>query len=65
MEEGHVLRVMRYVGVRKDPVTRRDHKIPDEELGLLMVFRVFDKISYAIVMDASRPMRVHDSLRTP
>jgi len=65
MEEGHVLRVMRFVGVRKDPVTRLKHKIPDEELGLLMVFRVFDKISYAIVMDASRPIRVHDSLRTP
>jgi LysM domain len=65
IEEGHVLRVMRYVGVRKDPVTRRDQKIPDEDLGLLMVFRVFDKISYAIVMDASRPMRVLDAVRTP
>lgn len=65
MEEGHVLRVMRHIGTQKDPVTRQQHKIPDEELGLMMVFRVFDKVSYAIIMDASRPIRVLDSLRTP
>jgi hypothetical protein len=65
MEEGHVLRVMRHLGQRKDPVTRHQHKIPDEELGLLMVFRVFDKISYAIVMDSSRPIKVLDSVHTP
>jgi hypothetical protein len=65
MEEGHVLRIMRHVGVSKDPVTKRMYKMPDEETGLLMVFRVFDKVSYALIMDANRPVHLHDAVRTP
>lgn len=65
MEEGHVLRIMRHVGVSKDPVTKRMYKLPDEETGLLMIFRVFDKVSYALIMDATRPVHIHDALRTP
>lgn len=65
MEEGHVLRIMRHVGTSKDPVTKRQYKMPDEESGLLMVFRVFNKVSYALIMDANRPIHLHDALRTP
>jgi len=65
MEEGHVLRIMRHVGKSKDPVTKRMYKMPDEESGLLMIFRVFDKVSYALIMDANRPIHLHDALRTP
>jgi len=65
IEEGHVLRIMRHAGSRKDPVTRRPFKLPDEESGLLMVFRVFDKVSYALIMDATQPVHLEDVLRTP
>jgi hypothetical protein len=65
VEEGHVLRIMRHVGRHRDPVTQREYKMPDEESGLLMVFRVFDKVSYALIMDANRPIQIHDALRTP
>ena len=65
MEEGHVLRIMRHVGKSKDPVTKRMYRMPDEESGLLMIFRVFDKVSYALIMDANRPIHLHDALRTP
>ena len=65
MEEGHVLRIMRHVGRSKDPVTKRFYKMPDEESGLLMVFRVFDKVSYALIMDSDRPIHLYDALRTP
>ena len=65
MEEGHVLRIMRHVGESKDPVTKRMYKLPDEETGLLMIFRVFDKVSYALIMDANRPVHIYDALRTP
>ena len=65
VEEGHVLRIMRHAGHSKDPVTKRQYRLPDEESGLLMVFRVFEKVSYALIMDADRPIHIHDALRTP
>jgi hypothetical protein len=65
MEEGHVLRVLRHVGEHRDPVTRDDYMLPDEETALLMVFRTYDKMSYALVMSATRPVYMHDAVSTP
>ena len=39
--------------------------LPDEKAGLLMVFRPYENISYALVLDATRPMHVHDFVRNP
>jgi hypothetical protein len=30
-----------------------------------MVFRVFPRVSYAIVLDIERPVRLHDALKSP
>jgi hypothetical protein len=68
LEVGHVLAVWRAGEVVPDPVTpdaRDTVRLPDEQLGLLMVFRTFDRVSYALVMRASREIRVYDFLRTP
>lgn len=40
-------------------------KLPDERVGLLMVFRVFDRVSYALVMQASEPVYELDAVTTP
>lgn len=40
-------------------------RLPDERNGLVMVFRVFEKMSYAMVMRASRPIYVSDVVQTP
>lgn len=65
IEEGHVLRVLRHVGKHKDPVVRRDYLLPDEESALVLVFRTFDKVSYALVMNATRPVHLLDTVTTP
>ena len=38
---------------------------PDERSGLAFVFRVFDRVSYALVMQVSHPIRPLDVVRTP
>lgn len=40
-------------------------KLPDERYGLVMVFRTFDRASFGLVMNASRPVEVNDVVTNP
>jgi hypothetical protein len=40
-------------------------KLPDERYGLVFVFRVFDRISYAAIMRVTRPASPLDVIQTP
>lgn len=40
-------------------------KLPDEEAGTLMVFKVYDRIGYGLVMEATTPIHVNDAVRNP
>ena len=40
-------------------------KLPDERYGLLLVFRTFDKVSYALVMQSSLSVHVNDVVEKP
>jgi LysM repeat protein len=40
-------------------------KIPDERYGLVMVFRTFERASFALVMQASLPVAIDDVFTTP
>ena len=39
--------------------------LPDERYGLVMVFRVFERASYALVMESSRPVNILDLATNP
>ena len=40
-------------------------RLPDERIGAMFVFRVFDEISYALVLRVTRPVRVGDRFTDP
>lgn len=46
--------------VRRDAVS-----LPDSRTGLLFVYRVFGKVSYALVMSSSRPVHLLDVVKNP
>ena len=40
-------------------------KLPDERIGLIMIFRTFDKISYGLIMSTTDAVYTLDSVQTP
>jgi hypothetical protein len=40
-------------------------KLPDERVGLAMVFKAFDRMSYALVMETSHEIRQGDLATNP
>ncbi len=65
IEIGHVLAIYRAGETVRDTVTNEIVKVPDTRSGLLMVFKAFDKVSYGLVLKASRPLAVNDKVQTP
>jgi hypothetical protein len=67
MERGHVLALWRageHVIDKTDP-SRPTIKLPDERHGMLFVFRVFDRMSYALILSVKEPVKVGDRFTQP
>ncbi len=67
LESGHVLAILKdgeAVVDRTDP-TKPTIKLPDERNGLLMVFRTFENVSYALVLTITDGVKVGDHLVNP
>lgn len=66
-EPGHVLAVHQRGQKVRDVYGNRqeDVTLPDERAGAVLVFRSFDRVSYALVMSAARAMHVGDILKNP
>ncbi len=78
VEPGQVFAILRPGRVVKDDVKYADNdvrrlinpdktqvQLPDEYVGEGMVFRSFNRVSYALVMKALRPVRAGDKLTSP
>lgn len=50
-----------------DPHCKREPpvQLPDDRKGLIMVYRVFDRVAYALVMQADGPIHLLDAARNP
>lgn len=67
METGHVLALFRNrVSINIDADGRRSATpIPEERYALAFVFRTFDRIAYALILESSKSVIVGDSVRNP
>ncbi|SEO88447.1 LysM peptidoglycan-binding domain-containing protein [Aquisalimonas asiatica] len=65
LEEGHVLSVFQAGREIRDDVAGETVTLPEERAGELIVFRVFDRLSFGLVMRAERAMNTMDIVRTP
>jgi hypothetical protein len=68
MEPGHVLAILK-TGARlldrSQPGERVQIKLPDERNGLMMVFRTFERVSYALVLEIADGVKVGDTVVNP
>ena len=63
LEVGHALSVYQAGDVVRDTVSadpKDSVTLPDEYAGVALVFKTFEKVSYAIVMKANRAIHVGD-----
>lgn len=67
MESGHVLAILKdgQQLVDKTDPARTLIKLPNERNGLMMVFRTYEKLSYALILDVTDSVRVGDRLASP
>jgi LysM domain len=74
LEVGHVLALFRSTTISNDhsvgPFYMGERKqepldLPEERYGLLMVFRTFDNLSYALTLGVERPVAPGDLVKTP
>jgi hypothetical protein len=65
VKPGDVFRIKSQAIKKEDPVTGDDYIIPEEKAGLMLVFRTFEKVSYAIITNSTRPISSMDVVVSP
>ncbi len=77
LEPGHVLAIEEAGEMIRDRTRKNEGgvkasraftskvQLPNERIGTMLVFRVFDRMSYALIVGASNPIRVADVVRKP
>lgn len=62
---GDVLAVNQAGKMIRDSVGKGRVKLPSERAGLLIVFKVFEKLSYGLILESERPLSVFDEVTNP
>ncbi len=67
IERGHVLGLWRdgVLAMDRTEVKPTPMKLPDERVGMLFVFRVFERVSYALILSATEPVQRGDRFTQP
>jgi len=62
---GDVFRILSQSHLQYDPIVGEAYRLPEEKIGLLVVFRIFEKVSYALVTSATRAITLYDIVVSP
>ena len=67
LERGHVLTLFRNRGVAEYPGDggKERFQLPEKRYGQVFVFRVFERVSYALVMETDGQVTIGDAARKP
>jgi hypothetical protein len=65
MGVGDVLTVWQRGATVRDHTAGGSVRLPEEEAGTIMVFKVYDRISYGLVMEATTAIHTEDYIRNP
>jgi hypothetical protein len=59
------LEVYQEGAVVRQPYSRARIKLPEERAGIMMVFKPYKTVSYALIMEAFRELKVNDFVYSP
>ena len=68
VESGNLLKIIRtgeIIPDKTEPDPRFRVKLPDEQIGMAMIIRSFEKMSFALIMEADFPITVKDYVESP
>lgn len=69
LEVGHVLGIEQSGGTVEDPYAQDGEAarvdLPPQRVGTLMLFKVFDRLAYGLVLDATQAIQLNDSVVRP
>ena len=65
VEIGQVFSTYQEGEIVQDPKTKEKVKLPGQYVGSLMIFKSFDRISYAYVLESELPIKVGSNIQPP
>ena len=65
VQTGHVFSVNQKGEVVTDPKTKERVQLPGERIGQIMVFKNFDQLSYAYVLESELPIKMGAGIQAP
>jgi hypothetical protein len=65
IETGHLLTILQRGREVDDPYAYRDVTLPQRAIGEMMVFKVGERLSFGLVLEATRPVTALDRVESP
>ncbi|MDX1491355.1 MAG: LysM domain-containing protein [Pseudohongiellaceae bacterium] len=65
LEVGDLLSISRAGETVEDPVTGKKVQLPGSEVGMVLAYKVFDKLSYGVILSLTEPAEVGQEVNSP